>query len=173
LYSIPQKRLTELRKVLVWLLVLLSVLPIGHWLYLGGRRFLYPYEILWMKGSMLDQILRIMQGKSLYQAPSVEYVPGLYQPFYYYLTALIAKVAGLNFTSARIISIVSILATGSMITFIVHKKTIESKFLALIGTGLFDNILDTIPGYDFKYKTMNLHKAQALADTMIYVYLRK
>lgn len=150
--------------------MLLSVLAIGHWFYLGGRRFLYPYEILWMEGSMLDQILRILQGKSLYQAPSVEYVPWLYQPFYYYLTALIAKAAGLTFPIARIISVLSTLATGSIIAFIVHKETNKSKFWTLIGTGLFFMAYGKV-GYCFEVARVDsLYTALLVLGSSLIIY---
>ncbi len=135
--AIISKRIHSIEKILKWVLVFLSILAIGHWLYLGGRRLLYPYEVSWMEGSMLDQILRLLQGKSLYTVPTLEYVPWLYQPFYYYIAAGVAKLTGLTFVNVRIISVLSTIVSALLIGYVVHKETNKNKFFAIIGVGLF------------------------------------
>lgn len=161
-----------LRNILKWTVVVCSLFAISHWLYLGGRRFIYPYEVSWMEGSMLEQILRVLQGKSLYAVPSIEYVPWLYQPFYYFIAAGIAKVIGLSFVTARAISVISTIASGSIIGYIVHKETGKNKLLALLGVGLFFAAHGKV-GYTYETARVDsLFLALLLAGSAVTIYAK-
>jgi hypothetical protein len=49
---------------------------------LAIRGLPYPYELEWMEGGMVDHVIRVLEGGSLYVAPTVDFVPFLYTPFY-------------------------------------------------------------------------------------------
>ena len=53
------------------------------YLYAAGHRLLFPHEIRWMEGGILDQVLRIRSGEALYGEPSWEFATYIYTPFYY------------------------------------------------------------------------------------------
>ncbi|MEO8554021.1 MAG: hypothetical protein ABI678_28800, partial [Kofleriaceae bacterium] len=71
-------------------------------------RLAYPYDLEWMEGGMLHHALRVQEGHSLYQAPSIEFIPYLYTPLYPALLAMLGKVFGLGYTLGRVISMLSL-----------------------------------------------------------------
>ncbi len=48
------------------------------YLYIVYSRIRYPFELEWMEGGSLLQLLRMLQGEKLYVAPTLEYVPFIY-----------------------------------------------------------------------------------------------
>src|SRR5712692_2235180 len=81
-------------------------------LYVFARRLTYPYDLEWMEGGMLCHALRLMEGKPIYAAPSVDFIPYLYTPLYPYVLFLLSKVVGLGYTVARLVSVLSFVAAG-------------------------------------------------------------
>src|SRR5690606_3505396 len=53
--------------------------------WLGGQRIVYPHELEWMEGAMVDHAGRIADGAPLYCAPGPEHVPFLYAPLSFWL----------------------------------------------------------------------------------------
>ncbi|MDP4220565.1 MAG: hypothetical protein Q8896_09015, partial [Bacteroidota bacterium] len=53
------------------------------------------------------------------------------------------------------------------------KHDLDSALAAHKFSAIYDDMPDSFPGYRLLYGAINLHKAQALADTLIYVYLPK
>ena len=53
---------------------------------------------------MLSQVARARMGMPIFTAPSMEYVPLIYTPFYYYVAAAVSTVTGLSFFPLRIVS---------------------------------------------------------------------
>ncbi|MDP4230645.1 MAG: hypothetical protein Q8916_09610 [Bacteroidota bacterium] len=125
-----------MRKTAFFFTYLVVALSIGIFLAVAIPKFLYPYEAHWMEGSMLDQIKRVMGGKPLYCAPSLSYVPWLYEPLYHYSAALFGYFAGLSFPIARIPSVLATIATVSLLYFVVRKET-KSVPLSIASIGLY------------------------------------
>src|SRR5690348_1839440 len=73
------------------------------WLFV--RRLFYPYDLEWMEGGMLCHALRLLEGKPIYAAPSVDFIPYLYTPLYPALLAALGRVVGLGYLLARLVSI--------------------------------------------------------------------
>jgi hypothetical protein len=67
-----------MKKYSYWAIYILSGSAVLIFCLVGIPRFLYPYEVHWLEGSMVDQIARIHSGNPLYSRPSMEYVPWLY-----------------------------------------------------------------------------------------------
>lgn len=82
----------------------------GVLLYVFARRLTYPYDLEWMEGGMLCHALRLMEGKPIYAAPSVDFIPYLYTPLYPFVLFLLSKVVGLGYTVARLVSVLSFVA---------------------------------------------------------------
>jgi hypothetical protein len=96
----------------------------------------YPYHLEWMEGQMIDVVARVVEGKPLYMEPTIEYVPFLYTPLYFYVSAFVAWFTGVDFLPARLVSFLSALGCGAIIYAWIRKET-PSHLYALIGAGLF------------------------------------
>ncbi|HEY3295516.1 MAG TPA: glycosyltransferase family 39 protein [bacterium] len=99
-------------------------------------RISYPFELEWVEGSMVDHVQRVLDGKPLYVAPSVDFVPAIYPPFYYVVSAGVAKVTGLGFLPLRLVSLLSSLGCLALLFFWVRRET-RSRFAGLLAAGLF------------------------------------
>ena len=99
-------------------------------------RLFYPYQLEWMEGAGLVQVSRLLAGKSLYNPPSIEYVPLIYPPLFFYTSAVAAKLIGLGFGPMRLVSFLSSATCAVVIYLAVSEKT-NSKFAALLGAGCF------------------------------------
>jgi hypothetical protein len=115
---------------------ILIALAVGIFLAVAIPKILYPYEMHWMEGTMLEQVNRILNGKPLYAKPSIYYVPWLYEPLYYYVTELFALVSGLSYPLARIPSVLSTIGVITIIYFVVRKET-GRAFYGIAGIGLY------------------------------------
>lgn len=105
--------------------------------YVTLSRWRYPFELEWMEGGSLLHLLRLLNGQPLYVAPSLEFTPYLYPPFYYYLAALLAKLTGLTwFEPLRLTSLLASLACLGLIFAIVRRQT-GSSYWAFLAAGLF------------------------------------
>ncbi|HYM20651.1 MAG TPA: hypothetical protein VEW28_06570 [Candidatus Kapabacteria bacterium] len=116
--------------------VLLSIVAIVVFLLVAIPRFLYPYEVQWMEGSMLDHISRIFSGHSLYSQPSINFVPWLYTPCYYYAATLVCSLTGLSFVAARIPSLIATLGVIILLAWVVRKET-RSSIFTIAAVGLY------------------------------------
>jgi 4-amino-4-deoxy-L-arabinose transferase-like glycosyltransferase len=105
-------------------------------LFSAALRLVYPYEVEWNEGAVLDHAIRILDGKPIYAAPSLDFSAFVYTPFYYYSTALVMKIGGIGLWSGRLISILSTLATAVIAGRIIHRET-ALKLLAFTGVTLY------------------------------------
>jgi len=129
-----------------------------------GFRLVFPHELEWMTGSVLDHVERIRQGKPLYAAPTVDWIPYLYPPLYYGLAALIGK----EFLGARLISIA---ATGIQAVCI-HRLSVRtgaSRFWSIVAVGLFFACYGYTGGWYDLDRTDSLFVALALVTTVVLV----
>ncbi len=91
----------------------------------------YPFELEWLEGASLDHTARVISGQKLYQRPSLEFVPFIYTPLYYYLSAGLVKMMGLNLLSLRLLSFLSTLGSLYLIFLVVRKETGSTYFAAI------------------------------------------
>ena len=105
-------------------------------IYVAFSTLSYPFNLEWMEGQSIDIIQRIMDGKPVYTKPSIEYVPYIYTPLYYYVSALVAEVTGIGFFPARLVSTLSALGIGVLIYLWIRKKNKDWQ-AGVIGAGLF------------------------------------
>ncbi|WP_437613575.1 glycosyltransferase family 39 protein [Sorangium sp. So ce834] len=109
---------------------------IGTYLVLGIIHLRFPFEIEWMEGGLVDEVRRVLAGQKLYVKPTVEYVPFLYAPLYFYVAAAFSKVLGVGFFSARLVSYLASIAGIALIARIVHRET-GGKHVALLAAGVY------------------------------------
>lgn len=101
----------------------LSVVLIGLLTVAVAGRVGHPYELEWMEGAMVDHVARIMRGETVYVAPSLEFVPFVYPPMFYVLSAAVSKVTGLGFTALRVVSVLATMANLGWVYAIVRRET--------------------------------------------------
>lgn len=99
-------------------------------------RIRYPFELEWLEGGALDQVRRILSGQKLYVAPSLEFVPFIYTPLYFYLSAAVSKVSGIGFTPLRLVSLAASLSCF-LIIFLIVKRETGDTFAGILASCLF------------------------------------
>lgn len=96
----------------------------------------YPFHLEWMEGQNIDVINRIRQGEPVYVAPSIEYVPYIYTPYYYYVAAFVSLFTGVDFFAGRLVSTLAAIGTGVILYRWIRGEG-GSKSAAIITAGLF------------------------------------
>ena len=99
-------------------------------------RMPYPFELEWAEGGSLAQVNRILAGQKLYVSPSLQFVPYIYPPLYFYLSAAVARLTGPGFLPLRLVSFLASLGSIGIIFLLVRRET-GNSFAALLGAGLF------------------------------------
>jgi hypothetical protein len=98
------------RPARAWLWLLLALPGLLQLLLLCTAffaRFAYPYDLEWMEGGMLTHAAQLDEGRTMYRAPSVDFIPYLYTPLYPTVLAALGKLFGLGYQVGRAVSIVS------------------------------------------------------------------
>jgi hypothetical protein len=129
-------RLVQIAGVLKWCLVGMSVWYLGSYLVVVLARIAYPFELEWMEGAVGNHVLRILNGQPLYVRPSLDFVPFVYAPLYFYVSAGVAKLVGFSLFPLRLVSFLSSLACCAIIHAFVRRET-GSRFCGLASVALF------------------------------------
>ena len=85
---------------------------------------------------MVTSVWRVAHGYPLYTKPTLDFVPYLYAPLYFYLAAALTKVVGAGYASLRLVSILGTLGTFGVIYALIHGET-RSRLAGLAGAGLY------------------------------------
>jgi 4-amino-4-deoxy-L-arabinose transferase-like glycosyltransferase len=126
-------QLTRLVRVL---LILSAGWYIVTYLYIALSRIAYPFDLQWMEGGMVDHVRRVMTGQSLYVAPGVEFVPYIYTPLYFYVSAAVSAVTGAGYFPLRLVSLAAALVSFALIGALIWRET-RSTFAGWLGAGFF------------------------------------
>ncbi|MEI9476833.1 MAG: glycosyltransferase family 39 protein [Deltaproteobacteria bacterium] len=110
-------------KALTAAIVICGLVYILVYMAIVSQRIQYPFELEWMEGGSLDHVLRILAGKQIYVAPSIEFVPFMYTPVYYYVAALFSWVIGPGFLPLRLVSFLASLGCLWVIFWWVKRET--------------------------------------------------
>jgi hypothetical protein len=105
-------------------------------LYVAFSSLDYPFNLEWMEGQSIDVIKRILDGKPYFARPSLEYVPYIYTPLYFYVSALVAKITGVGFLPARLVSTLAAMGVGYVMFLWIRRRDGDWQ-AGLIGAGLF------------------------------------
>ncbi len=131
--NLTQKIISRLPEVTTYLA---AIIFLSLFLRVALQRIDYPFELEWMEGSMVDHMLRVYHGKSLYPKPSLDFVSAIYPPIYFWISALVAKVVGIGFFPLRLVSLLASLANFVLVFRIVHKETTNVSS-GILAAGLF------------------------------------
>lgn len=113
-----------------------GVIAIVAFLYVTVTRFAYPFELEWLESGMLEHVNRLLDGKTLYNAPSAEFTQLPYAPLYFVAGAAASIFTGAHFWVLRAISLLSIVATLWLIHALVKRET-GSSGVGVVAAGLF------------------------------------
>jgi hypothetical protein len=106
------------------------------YLWMVYYRIRYPFDLEWIEGGMVNQVARLIHGQSMYVPPTINYVPFLYPPVYFWFSGLAARLFGIGFFPLRLVSFLSSLVSFITIFLIVRAET-RSGWAALLSTALF------------------------------------
>jgi 4-amino-4-deoxy-L-arabinose transferase-like glycosyltransferase len=104
-------------------------------LYVTLSRVAYPFELEWMESMSLRTVQWISLGKSIYPAPSIEFVAFPYTPLYFYLSYGVSLVTGFGFLPLRLVSLIA-----SLVSFYYLYQLLRSRLRmhsALFGVALY------------------------------------
>jgi 4-amino-4-deoxy-L-arabinose transferase-like glycosyltransferase len=114
----------------------LALAFVGIYLAIAPARIAYPFELEWMEGACVDHVRRILAGQQLYVSPSLDFVPFVYPPLYFYLSAAVTKLTGVGFLPLRLVSFGSSLGCFALIFFMVRRQA-RCSFAGIVAVGLF------------------------------------
>ena len=118
------------------LLVSVSIYFIGILVYIAAYQLGYPFNLEWIEGAMMDHVHRILEGKSIYSEPSIDFVPSPYTPIYFYLSAFLSLIFGPTIKVMRWISAFSTLSI-LLTLYCWGKRETGSKVAGIICAGMF------------------------------------
>ena len=95
----------------------------------------YPFPLEITEGASLEGVRRILNGQPLYTAPSLEYVPLIYGPLYFYASAAVATLLGPTFAALRLVSLLASLGSIALVGLLVRRET-GSVAAGLAGAGI-------------------------------------
>jgi hypothetical protein len=99
------------------------------------QRFRFPIELEWMCGAVLDHVERVQRGEQLYVAPSAAFIPFIYPPLYYWVSAALAK--GMSIIAAcRVVSLTCTLATA-LLLYPISRRLLATEFWSLVAVAMF------------------------------------
>ena len=118
------------------ILGLVAALYLAAYVGVGLARIGYPYELEWFEGTSLDLLRRILAGQSIYVAPSIDFIPHIYTPLYFYVSAELAKCTGVGFLPLRLVSFVSSIGCFALL-FVLARRESGSAASGLVAAGFF------------------------------------
>jgi 4-amino-4-deoxy-L-arabinose transferase-like glycosyltransferase len=87
------------------------------------------------EAASLETVKRIQRGEPLYAAPTLQHIPMIYGPVYFYFAAAIASVVGPSYLPLRLVSLVASAGSLTLVAFLVKYET-GSRAAGLVGAGL-------------------------------------
>ncbi len=129
-------------------------------------RIPFPFDLDWLEGYMVDHVHRILLGEPIYVWPSMEFVPYLYPPFYYYLSAIPARIFGIGHMPLRLVSTLSTIGCFTILYFMAKRQT-QSRAGGLLAAGFLASCF-SLTGYWFDMARVDM-TAIFLCLTSIYL----
>jgi hypothetical protein len=109
---------------------------VGTYVHVAVARMQYPFVLEWVESHSLQILQRLAEGKPLYVAPTIDYIPPIYPPLYFLVAGALAPITGVGFVTLRLVSFVSSLGCLWMIWSAVASDR-RSTIGASVACGLF------------------------------------
>ena len=116
--------------------LLLAVAGILSFVVASVLRLTYPFALQLTEPISLIEIERIVHGQALYVQPTLAYVPMIYGPVYFYLSAAVAAIIGTGYAPLRSVSLLASLGTLLVIGRLVTLET-RSRWAGVVSAGLY------------------------------------
>jgi 4-amino-4-deoxy-L-arabinose transferase-like glycosyltransferase len=101
----------------------------------GLLRAVYPYPVDGVEPGALQEVQRVLKGQALYVKPELGYVPFIYGPVYFYVSALVAAVGHSALLGMRLVSVVASVGSITLLVLLVRRET-GSLAMGLVSGGL-------------------------------------
>jgi hypothetical protein len=125
-----------------------SLIAISFFVYTSSQRLFYLFTLTPSEGVVLEHVQRLLAAKPLYVQPSLDWVPLLYTPLYYFVSKLFIPFFGENFTPLRLVSVLSTYGCMGLLGAFAYKET-GKRTLGLLAAGLFSAMyVLTLSWYD-------------------------
>ncbi len=99
-------------------------------------RIRYPFQLEWVEGATATASQWILSGHFLYERLSLQFTPLLYNPLYFYVSAIFSAVLGAGFLAPRLVSVLATIGTCFVIFHMVRRET-TSLVGALAAAGFY------------------------------------
>ena len=116
-------------------LIVPSVVALIAFLFVALSRVAYPFALEWLEAGTYMHVVRILEGKPLYAAPSYDFIAMIYTPLYFYIAASLAWLTQNVMFSMRWVSIASSLVAFVMLYGVCRTRRLPG-FLSLLAVGL-------------------------------------
>jgi 4-amino-4-deoxy-L-arabinose transferase-like glycosyltransferase len=121
---------------IVWIAWSFSALALAAYLVIAVQRMGYPFALEWIEANTYHHVARVLAGQPIYTAPSYHFIPMIYTPLYYYLSAPLAALVGDIMLAMRLVSVTASLACFGLLYLIARERGLPAHFSAL-AAGLF------------------------------------
>jgi hypothetical protein len=120
-------------RVIVTLLAVAAIVTYGTLAVLHLR---YPFELEWMEGGLAEEARRAGLGLKLYVKPTIDYVPYLYGPVWFWVAGVVGRIVGAGLFASRLVSVLSSVAVLALIADFVRREG-GSKLAGLWAAGVY------------------------------------
>jgi hypothetical protein len=103
--------------------VVLACYFVAFFVQVAAQRAQYPFDLEWMESGLLEHVHRVLLRYPLYQPPSAQFVPFIYNPLFYYLSAVATWFVGPQLFALRLVSIIATLASFGLLFELVRRET--------------------------------------------------
>ncbi|MBV9544015.1 MAG: glycosyltransferase family 39 protein [Chloroflexi bacterium] len=102
----------------------------------GLLRAVYPYPVDGVEPGALQEVQRVLKGQPLYVKPELGYVPLIYGPVYFYVSAAFSALARSALLGMRLVSVLASVGSITFLMLLVRRET-GSLAMGLVSGGLF------------------------------------
>lgn len=107
------------------------------YLFVASRRLVYPFALEWIEGGLWQAVQHLKREGVLYTAPRLDYVPFIYPPLYFYLSAWVSQLLGNDgFLPLRLVSFLASLVILGGVFLLVYRQTAD-VWAGWVSMGLF------------------------------------
>jgi len=118
-----ERRAFAIEDVLQLAFVACCGVAVGAFVVAAVFRLGYPFPFEATEPASLEQVARVLRGQALYVAPTLQHVPMIYGPVYFYASAALASVMGVTLAPLRLVSLLASCGTLILVGWLVKRET--------------------------------------------------
>jgi Dolichyl-phosphate-mannose-protein mannosyltransferase len=119
--SLPHR--LSLPGLLYAVLIAAALASIVAFLVVAGFRLSYPYPLQVTEQPVFREMVGILRGQPLYVAPTLQHIPLIYGPVYFYVSAGVALLTGASLLPLRLVSCVASIGSLVLVGRLVQRET--------------------------------------------------